>query len=220
MASIKLFYGNSTETCWSSTSKITTPSLILNDNGTIRYTPLFSGNVGGYGYSGYTRFALGHLVVSGKRAAISAQTYKFDNSVRTRVHDNVGFNCTYSYQQSSYPYTKYYHHYYYRYYYICYDSSTVNRGSLNYVRCNLSDTNANYNSWTHVYTDTATYANRGNDTTNHGWYPGIRSGDYTYANWTSSGCVTNSFTPNSGGFTWPSTGSEAAYWLSCQFQLS
>ena len=80
MASIKLVYGSSTETCWSSTGKITTPSLILNDNGTTRYTPLFSGNAGGTATSGDYRYTLGHLIVDGKRVAISQTRYKFYNS--------------------------------------------------------------------------------------------------------------------------------------------
>lgn len=80
MASIKLVYGSSTETCWSSTSRITTPSLILNDNGTIRYTPLFSGNAGGTATSGNYRYTLGHLIVDGKRVALSQTRYKYYNS--------------------------------------------------------------------------------------------------------------------------------------------
>ena len=80
MASIKLVYGSTTETCWSSTDKITTPSLILNDNGTIRYTPLFSGNAGGTATSGDYRYTLGHLIVDGKRVALSQTRYKYYNS--------------------------------------------------------------------------------------------------------------------------------------------
>lgn len=80
MASIKLVYGSTTETCWSSTGKITTPSLILNDNGTTRYTPLFSGNAGGTATSGDYRYTLGHLIVDGKRVALSQTRYKYYNS--------------------------------------------------------------------------------------------------------------------------------------------
>lgn len=80
MASIKLVYGSTTETCWSSTGKITTPSLILNDNGTTRYTPLFSGNAGGTVTSGDYRYTLGHLIVGDKRAALSQTRYKYYNS--------------------------------------------------------------------------------------------------------------------------------------------
>ena len=80
MASIKLVYGSTTETCWSSTGKITTPSLILNDNGTIRYTPLFSGNAGGTVTSGDYIYTLGHLIVGGKRVALSQTRYRYYNS--------------------------------------------------------------------------------------------------------------------------------------------
>lgn len=80
MASIKLVYGSTTETCWSSTSRITTPSLILNDNGTTRYTPLFSGNAGGTVTSGDYGYTLGHLIVGGKRVALSQTRYRYYNS--------------------------------------------------------------------------------------------------------------------------------------------
>lgn len=80
MASIKLVYGSATETCWSSTGKITTPSLILNDNGTLRYTPLFSGSAGGTVTSGDYIYTLGHLIVGGKRVALSQTRYRYYNS--------------------------------------------------------------------------------------------------------------------------------------------
>lgn len=76
MANVKLVYGSSTETCWNSTNKITTPSLILNDNGTTRYTPLFSGSAGGTATSGNYKYTLGHLIVGGKRCALSQTQYK------------------------------------------------------------------------------------------------------------------------------------------------
>lgn len=79
MASIRLVYGSTTETCWSSTGKITR-SLILNDNGTTRYTPLFSGNAGGTAIMGDYRYTLGHLIVDGKRVALSQTRYKYYNS--------------------------------------------------------------------------------------------------------------------------------------------
>lgn len=80
MASIKLVYGSTTETCWSSTEKLHHPSLILNDNGTTRYTPLFSGNAGGTTTMGNYRYTLGHLIVNGKRVALSQTRYKYYNS--------------------------------------------------------------------------------------------------------------------------------------------
>lgn len=76
MANTKLVYGSSTETTWNSTGRITSPSLILVDGGTTRYTPLFSGSAGGTATSGDYRYTLGHLIVGGYRAALSQEQYK------------------------------------------------------------------------------------------------------------------------------------------------
>lgn len=46
MARIKFNVNETTYSTWNSTTKLTTPSLILNDNGTLRYTPLFAVNNG------------------------------------------------------------------------------------------------------------------------------------------------------------------------------
>lgn len=46
MARIKFNVNGTTYSTWNHTTKITTPSLILNDNGTLRYTPLFAVNNG------------------------------------------------------------------------------------------------------------------------------------------------------------------------------
>ena len=46
MARIKFNVNGTTYSTWNNTIKITTPSLILNDNGTVRYTPLFAVNNG------------------------------------------------------------------------------------------------------------------------------------------------------------------------------
>lgn len=46
MARIKFNVNGTTYSTWNSTTKLTTPSLILNDNGTLRYTPLFAVNNG------------------------------------------------------------------------------------------------------------------------------------------------------------------------------
>ena len=81
MANIKLDYGGSTETTWNSTGRITSPSLILVDGGTTRYTPLFSGSAGGTATSGNYRYTLGHLIVDGKRVALSQTQSKTTDSV-------------------------------------------------------------------------------------------------------------------------------------------
>lgn len=46
MRRIKFNVNGTTYPTWNSTTKLTTPSLILNDNGTVRYTPLFAVNNG------------------------------------------------------------------------------------------------------------------------------------------------------------------------------
>lgn len=46
MSRIKFTYNGTTYSTWNSTSRVTTPSLILNDHGTVRYTPLFAVNNG------------------------------------------------------------------------------------------------------------------------------------------------------------------------------
>ena len=46
MARIKFNVNETTYSTWNHTTKLTTPSLILNDNGTVRYTPLFAVNNG------------------------------------------------------------------------------------------------------------------------------------------------------------------------------
>lgn len=97
MANVKLVYGSSTETTWNSTGKITTPSLILVDNGTTRYTPLFSGSAGGTATSGNYRYTLGHLIADGKRCALSQTQYK--NSW------TISGNCSVSVSTSTYTTT-------------------------------------------------------------------------------------------------------------------
>lgn len=46
MSRIKFTYNDTSYSTWNSTSRVTTPSLILNDHGTVRYTPLFAVNNG------------------------------------------------------------------------------------------------------------------------------------------------------------------------------
>ena len=81
MANVKLVYGSSTETAWNSTGRITSPSLILVDGGTTRYTPIYSGSAGGTITDGNYKATLGHLIVADKRVALSRYQYKFTDSV-------------------------------------------------------------------------------------------------------------------------------------------
>lgn len=46
MSRIKFTYNGTIYSTWNSTSRVTTPSLILNEGGTLRYTPLFAVNNG------------------------------------------------------------------------------------------------------------------------------------------------------------------------------
>lgn len=223
MASVKLVYGSTTETCWSSTSKITTPSLILVDGSTTRYTPLFSGSAGGYGYSGYYRYTLGHLIVADRRVALSQQQYKFDNSAGINHHDNTMFSTAYSYQQSDYPYTTYYTHYYQRGYYISKETVTTNRGTFQYIRNTLNGgVSANQSLWTNIRTDTNIYTY--GDQSNRSQYPDVRSAgnnDKSYAYWTTSGCVSNSITAYTDAVPWNNFVNGTWYvTVSGQFQLS
>ena len=223
MASVKLVYGSTTETCWSSTSKITTPSLILVDGSTTRYTPLFSGSAVGYGYSGYYRYTLGHLIVADRRVALSQQQYKFDNSAGINHHDNTMFSTAYSYTQSTYPYTVYYTHYYQRGYYISKETVTTNRGTFQYIRNTLNySVNANQSSWTNIRTDTNTYTY--GDQSNRSQYPGVRrasNNDKSYAYWTTSGCTNNSMNVYTAAVPWNNFVNSTWYvTVSGQFQLA
>ena len=49
MSRIKFTYNGTTYSTWNGTSRVTTPSLILNEGGTLRYTPLFAVNNGAEG---------------------------------------------------------------------------------------------------------------------------------------------------------------------------
>lgn len=222
MASVKLVYGSTTETCWSSTSKITTPSLILVDGSTTRYTPLFSGSAGGYGYSGYYRYTLGHLIVADKRVALSQQQYKFDNSATIKHHDNTQFSTAYSYKQSTYPYTTYYTHYYRRGYYIARGTVTTNRGTFQYIKNSVNTSPSAGTDWTNVRTDTNTYTY--GDQTNRSQYPGVRTAsnnDKSYAYWTTSGCTNNSMTVYTVAVAWNNfVNSSWTTTVSGQFQLA
>lgn len=97
MANVKLDYGGSTETAWNSTGRITSPSLILVDGDTTRYTPLFSGSAGGTATSGDYRYTLGHLIVDGKRVALSQEQYKTTFTIKG--------NCSVEVETSTYDTT-------------------------------------------------------------------------------------------------------------------
>ena len=136
MANVKLVYGSSTETMWNSTGRVTTPSLILVDGSTTRYTPIYSGSAGSTITDGNFKATLGHLIVADKRCALSRWQYKFTNSVRVGFYFtetvNEGASSTWNFCGNIYTvwaYTKY------RNMYIKVEPGTVvlNNGSLKHV---------------------------------------------------------------------------------------
>lgn len=143
MANVKLVYGSSTETCWNSTGKITTPSLILNDGGTLRYTPLFSGSAGGTATSGNYRYTLGHLIVDGKRCALSQTQYKKNFTIRGNMSCSVStstYNTTSSSGTSQTTTT------HYKKTYTFNVSVSAGNGYVNYITSNLVRLSYNGNS--------------------------------------------------------------------------
>lgn len=171
MANVKLVYGGSTETMWNSTGRITTPSLILVDGSTTRYTPLYSGSGGGTITDGNYKATLGHLIVADKRCAISRWQYKFTNSVRIGFYYtetvNTGASSIWNYCGNAYTvwaYTKY------RNMYIQVVWTTINNGSLKHI-----------------------YVEGGSGTTSTDWYCS-KSETSSGTSQNPSGEVTNSFT--------------------------
>ena len=64
MATIKYKQNGTTYSCWSSTSRVTSPSLCFNDGGTTKYVPLFAVGNGAEGQSGDFYFRVGGLCAS------------------------------------------------------------------------------------------------------------------------------------------------------------
>ena len=61
MATIRYNQNGTTYSCWSSTGRVTTPSLCFNDGGTTKYVPLFAVGNGSEGSSGNYYFKVGGL---------------------------------------------------------------------------------------------------------------------------------------------------------------
>ena len=149
MANVKLVYGSSTETAWNSTGRITSPSLILVDGGTTRYTPIYSGSAGGTITDGNYKATLGHLIVADKRVALSRYQYKFTDSV------TIGHYFTYTVEERkewiSYGYGGAGS---YRYYavittniYIIVRRTSIGNGSLKSIYANSGSGTTTTSSW-------------------------------------------------------------------------
>lgn len=64
MATIRYNQNGTTYSCWSSTGRVTSPSLCFNDGGTVKYVPLFAVGNGAEGQSGDFYFRVGGLCAS------------------------------------------------------------------------------------------------------------------------------------------------------------
>lgn len=156
MANVKLVYGSTTESYGNSTSKITTPSLILNDGTTNYYTPLFSGSAGGTADSGQYRYTLGHLIVGGKRGALSRVQYKATNSAKIGYYYSTSVTKVYTVTSgngvSLYTHRITYH------LYIRVMETTLNTGSFTGAKVTSSGTNVTGSTYTISKEYTTEYA--------------------------------------------------------------
>lgn len=145
MANIKLDYGGSTETAWNSTGRITSPSLILVDGGTTRYTPLFSGSAGGTATSGDYRYTLGHLIVGSGRVALSQEQSKTTFTITGSCVVSVS-TLTYTYKGNR-QYVKKYSF-----------SMSISGGNdyISYVTTNLKRLSASGNEYSGSWSETST----------------------------------------------------------------
>lgn len=158
MASIKLVYGSTTETCWSDTSKITTPSLILNDNGTTRYTPLFSGNAGAQVVNGSYKYTLGHLIVGGNRVAIGRANNTYTNTVTVDYYMTESSVYTPAKVVTGCGSSRVYDAYttYTRTYYVKVNSTSLQKGSLSYLDVDATSGHTQSTSWVNCYSTSST----------------------------------------------------------------
>lgn len=90
MATIKYNQNGTAYSCWSSTGRVTTPSLCFNDGGTVKYVPLFAVNNGAEGSSGNYYFKVGGLCASYNgttyRAALSRRyASSVSNTISTTI---------------------------------------------------------------------------------------------------------------------------------------
>ena len=99
MANIHYVVNGTDYTCWSSTDRMTTPSLILVDGDTTRYTPLYSGNSGDYNDIGNYRYTLGPLVVANKRPVIGVHQIWCTNTGKIKLSTSRWRDTYYNYNR-------------------------------------------------------------------------------------------------------------------------
>lgn len=145
MANVKLVYGSTTESYWQSTSRVTTPSLICTNGTTTNYIPLLSGSAGGTADSGQYRYTLGHLIVDGKRGALSRVQYKATNSAKIGYYYSTSVNKVYTTTSagvSLYTHRVTYH------LYIRVIETTINTGSFTGAKVTSPGTNVTGSTYT------------------------------------------------------------------------
>lgn len=81
MPQIKIDYNGTQYSLLAHTTKFTTPSICLNNNGQMLYTPLFSGNLNQSVLSGQYYFTLSPVIVNGMRAACAISDATPDNLI-------------------------------------------------------------------------------------------------------------------------------------------
>lgn len=90
MATIKYKQSGTTYSCWSSTGRVTTPSLCFKDGSTTKYVPLFAVNNGSEGSSGNYYFKVGGLCAKYNnttyRAALSR---RYASSVSSSISTTI-----------------------------------------------------------------------------------------------------------------------------------
>lgn len=169
MANVKLVYGSSTETTWNSTGRITSPSLILVDGSTTRYTPIYSGSAGGTITDGNYKSTLGHLIVADKRVALSRYQYKFTDSVTIGHYFTQNKSCKitpYTFCGSTYSRYEWYRE---TYIYIIVRGTSIGNGSLKHIYVTSGGSTTSTSSWYLSRSWTDTYSDEPSiDGT--GWY--------------------------------------------------
>lgn len=90
MATIRYNQNGTTYSCWSSTDRVTSPSLCFNDGGTTKYVPLFAVGNGSEGSSGNYYFKVGGLCAKHNgttyRAALSR---RYASSVSSSISTTI-----------------------------------------------------------------------------------------------------------------------------------
>ena len=97
MATVKLQYGSTTESYWTSSSKITTPSVILTKGSSTVYIPILSGSPGTSSVLGDYTYTLGHLSIGGGYCPIARYVTVADVTVKVYYY--------YAYESATFRYS-------------------------------------------------------------------------------------------------------------------